>query len=355
MNFWNLATLAAAERYLPGPPGNLQWINLATSRFDTQATRWDTTTCNGGFRAQVSESSSGFYVKDALSNGAFFQLASRLARYTGNQTYADWASKVYDWTTSVLLIDNRQWKDWAVWQDALISDNCETLNETYWTVNAGLYLYGSAVMYDITKDAIWYNRTMELLARTYSFATEIDINVIVDWACDSPGGNYTCTDDERVYKGIFSRFLGDMIVMAPYTVEEDMRRLNASAIMAAKLCNDQGTSCKGHWFTEDEGLMAVRHPEPKIQEIINALEVVQALLAKKAKNLEIGQVSKGGGNGQQGSGTQGSGQGNGTWIGANGTDTGPPYPIATGFGLSIKVDEVLFIAICGLTLLAVAF
>jgi len=44
--------------------------------------------------------------KNSISNGAFFQISARLARFTGNQTYVDWAEKIWDWVEEIGLMSS---------------------------------------------------------------------------------------------------------------------------------------------------------------------------------------------------------------------------------------------------------
>lgn len=147
--FWGLAAMSAAEKNFPNPP-NLadqpqpQWLALAQAVFNTQAERWDSATCGGGLRWQIFTFNNGFNYKNTVSNGAFFQLASRLARYTGNTTYMDYAVKTWDWTREVGLMSD----DYRFYDGYSTLDNCTKKDPIQWTYNAGLYLAGAAYLYD---------------------------------------------------------------------------------------------------------------------------------------------------------------------------------------------------------------
>ena len=95
--FWAFSAMDAAEAGFPNPPSDQpQWLALGQAGFNFQVTLWDTSTCGGGFRWQVYSFDIGYNLKNTISNGGFFQLAARLARYTKNATYSDWADKVND-------------------------------------------------------------------------------------------------------------------------------------------------------------------------------------------------------------------------------------------------------------------
>jgi mannan endo-1,6-alpha-mannosidase len=141
---WALAAMSAAEANLP-TQGNVSWIGLAEAVFNDQAARWDTTTCNGGLRWQIFAFNNGYTYKNSGSNGFFFQLAARLARYTGNTTYSDWASKAYDWTTSVGLID----EDYNVYDGADTTTNCSDITKLQWSENAATYIVVSRTSFSV--------------------------------------------------------------------------------------------------------------------------------------------------------------------------------------------------------------
>ena len=142
--------MRAAELQFPSPSNSPSWLEVAINVFNDQVGRWDTHSCGGGLRWQIFTFNQGYNYKQTLSNGAFFQLAARLARYTGNQTYADWATKSYDWTSSVGFISD----DYRVFDGASTRDNCSELNRVQWTYAAGAFMYGSAVMTNFVRSSL---------------------------------------------------------------------------------------------------------------------------------------------------------------------------------------------------------
>ena len=157
-----MASLSALEYQFPISEGNSTslWLDLAQAVFNTQAARWDMSNCNGGLRWQVFEENNGYDYKNTISNGAFFQISARLARYTGNQTYVDWCEKIWDWMSGVHLIDDR----FNVFDGTNIEDNCTSVNHVVWTYNPSILLYGSAMLYNHTNGAAqWEKRTSGLV------------------------------------------------------------------------------------------------------------------------------------------------------------------------------------------------
>ena len=143
--FWGMAALSAAEQRFPNPPADQpQWLALAQAVFNTQAARWDTTSCNGGLKWQIFTFNTGYNYKNTISNGCFFNMAARLAVYTGNDTYAQWADKMWDWCTTVGLISS----DYEIFDGTDDNLNCSQVDHVKWTYNAGTFLVGAANMYN---------------------------------------------------------------------------------------------------------------------------------------------------------------------------------------------------------------
>lgn len=143
--FWAISALSAAEANFPNPPADQpQWLALAQAVFNEQVSRWDTQWCNGGIRWQVYPSS-GYNEKNTISNGCLFQIAARLARYTGDDMYAQWAVKIWNWLYDVGLIDD----DYNVYDNADADPlNCSQIDRNQWTYNAGTLIMGASTMYN---------------------------------------------------------------------------------------------------------------------------------------------------------------------------------------------------------------
>jgi len=151
--FWGMAAMTAAETNFEAPPaGSPGWLALVQGVFNEQTMRWDDLTCGGGLRWQKFFSNVGFSYKNTISNGCFFNIAARLALYTGNQTYADWAMKSYDWVEAVKMIS----PDYKVFDGAHVEDNCTKQDGTRWTYNAGVFMMGAAAMYNFVSTLTRY-------------------------------------------------------------------------------------------------------------------------------------------------------------------------------------------------------
>lgn len=322
--FWAMAAMSAAENNYPNPPPDQpQWLGLAQGVFNEYVGRWDEKTCGGGLRWQIFTFNNGFNYKvnkhkglpicaqlgitkfdadipeqNSISNGCFFNIAARLARFTGNQTYADWADKIYDWMEKTDLIS----PEGQVFDGASIDDGCKKIDKAEWTYNLGIFVHGSAVMYNHTgggdnKNNKWKPRVEAFLNHTEQFHF-ID-GIIVERPCEE---NKLCDFDQRSFKGYLTRYLAGTIQMAPFTFDRVAPLLKSTAAAAAQQCSGsppaaefkgiQGTACGFSWAQKEnfDGSVGVG-------EQMSALQALQYTLVKKttraAVTADTGGTSKG--------------------------------------------------------------
>jgi mannan endo-1,6-alpha-mannosidase len=266
--FWGLAVMQAAERNFPNPPEDQpQWLYLAQSVFNTMAARWDEDTCGGGLRWQIFKWNSGYDYKNSVSNGCLFNIAARLARYTGNDSYVDWADKIHDWLYDVGLIAESEY--YFVYDGVQVDNNCSTITKLQWTYNQGLLMSGSAFLYNYTSEEKWRNRTLRYLQSSSVFFNN---SIMYEAACQNSGN---CNNDQRTFKAYFSRFLGSTAQMVPETNETIYALLDASARGASSSCSGgtDGHTCGLNWFKDGGGWDGYYG----LGEQMSALEVMQNL------------------------------------------------------------------------------
>ena len=146
--FWALTAMAAAERNFTNPSSSTPgWLSMVQAVFNEQASRWDKTSCAGGLRWQIYTWNAGYDYKNTIANGCFFDIAARLARYTGNETYAEWATKAWNWSQNVGLITS----DYQIFDGTTDVSNCTSYDRTRWSYTAGIYLHGASVMYNYVR------------------------------------------------------------------------------------------------------------------------------------------------------------------------------------------------------------
>lgn len=145
--FWGLAAITAGELNFPEREGEASWVSLAEGVFNGQIPRWDMNNCGGGLRWQIWPYQDGYSMKNAISNGGLFQLSARLALYTKNATYAEWAEKIWDWSASTPLLR----KTWVIADSTTNAANCKDHGDHQWTYNYATYISGAGYMHNYVR------------------------------------------------------------------------------------------------------------------------------------------------------------------------------------------------------------
>lgn len=235
-----MAALSAAEYKFPNPPPDQpQWLALAQAVFNTQAPRWDTEKCNGGLRWQIFTWNNGYDYKNSISQASFFNLAARLALYTRNETYADWAYKVWDWMIESKFMDQHSY---YIYDGAHTEDDCQTIVDYQWSYNPGAFLLGAAAMYNYTADSdpdneqLWRTRVDGLLGGIDIFFIGDD-KVLSEVACESV---HLCDYDQFSFKAYLARWMAAATKWAPWTYDTVKPLLDSSARAAAQQCTGGG-------------------------------------------------------------------------------------------------------------------
>ncbi|KAM3548881.1 hypothetical protein MY1884_008989 [Beauveria asiatica] len=312
--FWGMTAMLAAENKFPDPPRDKpQWLALAQAVWATQAdaSRHDHY-CNGGMRWQIPFSNAGYDYKNTIANGCFFNIGSRLARYTKNETYAKFADETWDWLWGVGYIDH---KSWLVYDGGRVQHNCTDINKATFSYNAAILTQGAAFMYNYTDgDKKWGDRVDNLVDSMIK--NFFKGGAAYEVPCESTPG--TCTADMLTFKGYVHRWLSVVAQIVPHTADKILPVLEKSAQAAAKQCTgrETGRTCGFYWS-------GGKFIDPDVDkttgagEYMSALAAVSSLLIKDANpptTNDTGGTSKGSPNG-----------------GFAGGDNGqkPPKPITT--------------------------
>ncbi|ROT35446.1 hypothetical protein SODALDRAFT_66296 [Sodiomyces alkalinus F11] len=245
--FWGLAVMSAAEQRFPDPPeGQPHYLALAQAVFNTQAARWDTEHCGGGLRWQIFTWNKGFDYKNTISQGCFFALAARLALYTGNSSYTDWAERAWDWTVAIQFIDSATYR---VFDGAHTTTNCTNIIPYQWSYNAGVFINGASAMYNLTGSQVWRERLDGLVAAADVFFVGPNKDIMQEVACETV---QLCDIDQQSFKAYLSRWLAATTKWAPHLADHIMPKLRASSIAAASTCvgGDNGRMCGLRWTEE---------------------------------------------------------------------------------------------------------
>ncbi|KAG5972263.1 hypothetical protein E4U13_003474 [Claviceps humidiphila] len=283
--FWGSAVLSAAERNFPQPDDKLpSWLDISANVFDQLASRWDTKHCNGGVFWQILASNpNGLKYKNSVSNGGFFQLAARLGRATGNETYLNWAEKIWDWNAQVGFIDSQSYR---VYDGAGIESGCTKVNKKSFSYTTGIFLYGAAIMAEKTGQDKWAQRTEKLLDEAGNFFfTGKDKNIMWETECEPTS---TCNYDMVTFKAYLSRFMWQTAHVMPSLRAKVERLLIPTAKAAAATCTGgkTGHACGGKWYVGGFDNAASFGGAMCAQEAIQGLLAKDSALPLKGKDIK---------------------------------------------------------------------
>lgn len=250
--FWAFSAMEAVESNFPEAGGSApSWLALAQAVFNFQYTLWDPTTCGGGFHWQVFSINAGYNLKNAISNGGNFLLSARLAYVTGNTSYADWATEVYDWISQSKLTQRDDSTGILyIWDNTNTDNNCTDQTNYVWTYNYGVMLAGAAYMYNYTNGStIWLDRVNDLLNSTFSlfFPAKYGGNIMYELQCEEA---LNCDQDEKSFKTYLARWMAVTSLLVPSTSAQIVPKLTASAQGAAAQCDggSSGRECGMQWY-----------------------------------------------------------------------------------------------------------
>ena len=293
--FWIFNALTALEYGLPtlpcpngtttntSKPCETNWLTLADNAFNLFVQRWiaDSATCNGGLKWQYTPTHSGYTYKNSISNGAFFSFAARLFRYTGNETYGEWATRAYDWETAVGFISPQ----YNVYDGAGDEDdaNCTKIDQSQWSYNTGVWMYGAAAMASANANntgATWSQRVegfVETASTVFFTPFPNATNVMFEQNCEIEN---SCDTDQLSFKAYLSRWMSKSALLVPSVQPNVTTLLEASAMAAAASCSGMNNNtCGTRWYTKDwDGTLGLGQQ-------LTALETVQALLAPSGPKL----------------------------------------------------------------------
>ncbi|KAL4884484.1 glycosyl hydrolase family 76-domain-containing protein [Aspergillus karnatakaensis] len=247
--FFGLAAITASETGFPEISNKPTWTSLARAVATMQYNRWDNRTCNGGISWQIHPWQAGYTLRNSISNGGLFQLCARLGRFTNNQTYYNWAERIWDWSYESPLIQTDV-DPWFIADSTSGDNNCIDSGDMQWSYNYGVYLAGTAYMYNGTGDAKWLNRTEQILRRlsTHFFPAAYGGNVFSEVSCEKL---HTCDRNMLNFKGWSSMWMAMAAQLAPDTRERITPKLQGSAVAIGKQCDGETENlCGSRWYQE---------------------------------------------------------------------------------------------------------
>ncbi|CAI7674824.1 unnamed protein product [Penicillium pancosmium] len=245
--FWGLAAIIAAEFNFPERSDEPSWVTLAQGVFDAQVARWDKTTCDGGLRWQIWPYQNGYEIKNAISNGGLFQLAARLALYTKNETFANWAETIWDWSLTTPLLKK---KNWNIADTTNVDADCKDHGDWQWTYNYATYIAGAGYMYNYTegKDYKYLEGITGLITTSNQFFPKSGNGQIMsEITCEA---TEKCDRNQKTFKAYYASWLGFMSLIVPSNVTEStMAKFKTSAVAAGQQCSGgkDGKHCGIRW------------------------------------------------------------------------------------------------------------
>ncbi|PKY04908.1 endo mannanase, GH76 family [Aspergillus campestris IBT 28561] len=250
--FWGLAAITAAEMQFPDPKGGPSWLSLAQAVYNTQIARWDMGNCGGGLRWQMWNWLPGWELKNSVSNGGLFHLAARLAMYTDDKRYKDWAIKIWDWSASTPLLNDQTWH---VADTVSIDSQCKESGNEQWTYNYGHYMTGAAYLYNLTNgDEKWLKRVNGLLDYGLKQFYPLKYDgfnpngqTMVEVYCEKVG---TCDNNMKTYKSLYTTWLAFVTQIVPSTAERIIPKLESTAQAAARSCTGPNNACGQRWYKD---------------------------------------------------------------------------------------------------------
>ncbi|KAK3115756.1 hydrolase 76 protein [Teratosphaeriaceae sp. CCFEE 6253] len=316
-SYWALAAMTAAEYGFSAPTAGLgmTWDQIAQNVFASQAARWDDGTCGGGLRwhahihlerpnVAIFTFNNGYNYKNSHSTGNLVQLAARLAAFTGNTTYSDWAEKGTQWALDTGLISGANETFGAVYDGMDTDTNCSQINHLQWTAGVGTFLSGSAYAANVSDSKFWQQLIFAFaIQANLTFTTDSNA-ILIESACAPTN---SCTTDQLAGRAVLARALANARDLTPDTplyhragnastpvnvtappgeligtqhgAIDDV--LRASAVSAASMCSQDRSGIVTCVTASPDGDASLLDMSPGLGEALSALELLLANLPAK--------------------------------------------------------------------------
>jgi rhamnogalacturonyl hydrolase YesR len=188
--WWGLAWIAAYDL-----ARDARYLTMATKIATYVQQFWDTGTCGGGVWWDRERT-----YKNAVTSGLYLRLVASVHRRTpGDTLWLQRARTAGDWYLASGLINSA-----GLVNDGLTAD-CRNNGQTVWTYNQGLAIGGLVETWRATGDA----RLLTAARRLGDAAkTGLSTGGVLTESCDV--GTRSCDDNQKQFKGIFTRYLADL-------------------------------------------------------------------------------------------------------------------------------------------------
>lgn len=179
---WNALTMLR----LYNLTGEEKYLTTVKDLWTDIANGWNDEYGGGG----IAWMKSRLYSKNACSNGPASLIAARLYTITKEESYKDWAVKIYDWQKNTLYERSAG----AVYDN--INGQTNTVDKTALTYNQGTFLGTAVELYRITGDQSYLNDAQKTANYTITKCIDASTNILRN---EGDG-------DNALFKGIFMRY-----------------------------------------------------------------------------------------------------------------------------------------------------
>ncbi|BCS02707.1 glycoside hydrolase family 76 protein [Aspergillus luchuensis] len=249
---WGLAAMAASEAGFPGSPANSSWLTWAKKvAYTMELVVSQGSVCNGGLYDDESQTHGTDF--DWFSNGAYFQLISRVAYASEGDdqgTYAQYGASAWSWSEKTGMVNTTEWSVYDLVSNTTANaSTCQAVDTARWSMAYGFYLSGAAYMYEATKSDIWMTRTEGLLNSTLDTFFVNDIMVEVGYSSASLGTAEQSKLSAYPFKGFLALCLASVANLIPDFAGRIVPLLADTAVAVAEQCDGTSnqTVCGSDW------------------------------------------------------------------------------------------------------------
>jgi predicted alpha-1,6-mannanase (GH76 family) len=210
--WWGLAWVAAYDR-----TREARYLTMATSIANYVHEYWDPGTCGGGVWWDRERT-----YKNAVTSGLYLRLAAAVHNRTPGDTV--WLQRTR--TAATWYLGSGMINSANLVNDGLTRD-CRNNGQTVWTYNQGLAIGGLVEAWRATGDTTLLTAALRLADAAL---TGLTTDGVLTESCDV--GARTCDDNQKQFKGIFSRYLADLTTVTGTTAYRQFATHQADVIWA---------------------------------------------------------------------------------------------------------------------------
>ncbi|MFC4852338.1 glycoside hydrolase family 76 protein [Actinophytocola glycyrrhizae] len=243
--WWGLAWIAAYDR-----TGDRRYLTMATTIAAYVHQYWDTGTCGGGVWWDRERT-----YKNAVTSGLYLRLVASVHNRTpGDTVWLRRTGTAATWYLRSGMINGAN-----LVNDGLTGD-CRNNGQTVWTYNQGLAIGGMVEAWRATGDTALLDTARRLADAALTGLTS---DGVLTESCDV--GQSACDDNQKQFKGVFSRYLADLaeVTGAPAYTDFAGRQADSIWLLDRDPLNRIGQRWAGgtgnqlDWRTQASGLGAL--------------------------------------------------------------------------------------------------